>query len=62
MTTITTGQLPQKNTFTFRTTFNNGLTNEVVFDSDFDSGNCSEIKQNGPNKVNFIINLYYKLC
>lgn len=51
MTTITTGQLPQKNTFTFRTTFTNGLTSDVTFDSDFDSGNCSEVKQNGPYNV-----------
>lgn len=40
--------LPQKNTFTF-----DYFTNKIIFDSNFDSGNCSNVQQVSPSKVIF---------
>lgn len=44
--------LPQKNTFSFDY-IANGASNKIIFDSNFDSGNCSNVQQVSPSKVIF---------
>lgn len=49
-------KIPQKNTFTFDY-YGNGASSKIIFDSDFDSGNCSLVQQISPSKVLFALYL-----